>query len=45
MGLKPWESITRLGPDHAWTLAQLANGPMDLVWMAAALVAAAWVAR
>ena len=41
MGLKPWESITRLGTDHAWTLAQLANGPMDLVWMAAALVAPA----
>lgn len=45
MGLKPWESITRLGSDHAWTLAQLANGPMDLLWMAAALVTAAWVAR
>lgn len=45
MGLKPWESITRLGSDHAWTLAQLANGPLDLLWMAAALVAAAWVAR
>lgn len=45
MGLKPWESITRLGSDHAWTLAQLANGPMDLLWIAAALLAAAWVAR
>lgn len=45
MGLKPWESITRLGSDHALTLAQLANGPLDVVWIAAALVAAAWVAR
>ena len=45
MGLKPWESITRLGSDHAWTLAQLANGPLDLLWMGAALIAAAWAAR
>jgi hypothetical protein len=45
MGLKPWESLTRLGSDHAWTLAQLANGPLDVLWMAAALATAAWVAR
>ncbi|TWI14034.1 hypothetical protein IP93_00025 [Lysobacter ruishenii] len=45
MGLKPWESITRLGSDHAWTLAQLANGPMDLLWMAVSLATAAWLAR
>lgn len=45
MGLKPWESITRLGSDHAWTLAQLANGPMDVVWIAVALVMAGWLAR
>lgn len=45
MGLKPWESITRLGSDHAWTLAQLANGPLDLVWIVVALVAAFWLAR
>ena len=45
LGLKPWESITRLGSDHAWTLAQLANGPLDLAWIVVALVAAARVAR
>ena len=45
MGLKPWESITRLGSDHAWTLAQLANGPMDVLWIAVALVMAGWLAR
>ena len=45
MGFKPWESITRLGSDHAWTLAQLANGPMDLLWIAVSLATAAWLAR
>lgn len=45
LGLEPWESITRLGGDHAWTLAQLANGPMDLLWIAVALAMAVWLSR
>ena len=45
LGYAPWESAVRLGPHHAWTLAQLANGPWDLLWWAAALLAAALLAR
>jgi hypothetical protein len=45
LGYPPWESAVRLGPHHAWTLAQLANGPWDLLWWAVALVVAALVAR
>ena len=40
LGLTPWESAIRLGSDHAWTLARLANGGGDLAWLLlAALVA------
>lgn len=45
LGLEPWDSATRLGVHLAWTLAQLANGPLDLVWIAAALVLAAIASR
>lgn len=45
MGLLPWESATKLGPHHAWTLASLANNPADLAWLAAGLLLAAIVAR
>jgi hypothetical protein len=45
MGLLPWESMTKLGPFYAWTLANLANPPLDLAWLAAALVLAAITAR
>ena len=45
MGLLPWESMTRLGPFYAWTLANLANPPADLLWLAAALVLAAVTSR
>lgn len=45
LGLKPWESMLRLGFDHAWTLAQIANGATDLAWLAAAVVVAALVSR
>lgn len=40
-GRTPWDSALRLGRHHAWTLAQLANGPLDLLWIAMALVLAA----
>ena len=45
MGLLPWESMTKLGPFYAWTLANLANQPIDLLWLATALVLAAIAAR
>lgn len=45
LGLLPWESALRLGPEHAWTLTRLANGPLDVFHVLAAPVAAAWLAR
>lgn len=45
LGLDPLSSALRLGAHHAWTLMRLANGPTDLAWIAAALVAAAWTSR
>lgn len=46
LGLMPWDSSLRLGPDYAWTLATLANNhPADLAWLAAALLAAAIAGR
>ncbi|MGN6512681.1 MAG: hypothetical protein ACTHKZ_03805 [Lysobacteraceae bacterium] len=45
MGLLPWQSLTRLGPSLAWTLATLANHPADLAWLWIALVAALLAGR
>jgi hypothetical protein len=45
MGLLPWESALKLGPQYAWTLAGLANQPGDLAWLAAALLLAAIASR
>ena len=45
LGLLPWESISRLGPDFIWTLAMLANGHVDFAWWGAALVVAATLSR
>lgn len=45
LGLMPWDSSLRLGPDYAWTLATLANRPADLAWIAAALLLAAIAGR
>lgn len=45
LGLMPWDSSLRLGPDYAWTLASLANHPGDLAWIAAALLLAAIAGR
>jgi hypothetical protein len=45
MGLLPWESMIRLGPSLAWTLASLANPPVDLLWLWAALVLAVVISR
>ena len=45
MGLLPWESMSRLGPDFIWTLSMLANGHVDFAWWGAALVVAATLSR
>ena len=39
-GLRPWESALMLGPDHAWTLLQMANSRLDLAFYAAGLLVA-----
>ncbi|TKR34035.1 hypothetical protein FCE95_07140 [Luteimonas gilva] len=45
MGLLPWESLLKLGPRYAWTLAQLANGAVEWLCAGAALALAAWLGR
>ena len=45
LGLQPWDSALKLGLHHAWTLAQLANGAGDALWLALALVVAALASR
>lgn len=45
MGMLPWESMSRLGPDFVWTLAMLVNGAVDFAWWGAALVVAATLSR
>jgi len=45
LGLHPWDSALKLGLHHAWTLAQLANGAGDALWLALALVVAALASR
>jgi len=41
VGMLPWDAAVRLGPDYAWTLAVLANGAADRLWLATAVVVAA----
>src|SRR5690606_32204605 len=45
MGLLPWESLLKLARAFAWLLVRLSNGPGDLAWIEAALVAAAIASR
>ncbi|MET0892090.1 MAG: hypothetical protein ABWY01_00810 [Pseudoxanthomonas sp.] len=45
MGLNPWDSALKLGSAYAWTLASLANHPLDWLWMAVSLAVAALAAR
>lgn len=45
MGLLPWESALRLGPDYARELIQLANSWLDLAWYAISVVLAAVLVR
>ncbi|MFD0739917.1 hypothetical protein ACFQZQ_11590 [Lysobacter koreensis] len=45
LGITPWDSALRLGSQHALTLLQLANGVGDALWVALALVVAAFASR
>jgi hypothetical protein len=45
MGFDPLDSALRLGLNHAWLLAKLANGPFDLAMVGAALLLAAIASR
>ena len=45
MGLLPWESMLKLGGGLAWLMVRLSNGPADVAWIAAALVAATLASR
>ena len=45
MGLLPWESLVRLGPDFALLLTRLVNDHIDAAWWGAALVVAAVAGR
>lgn len=40
LGLGPLDAMDKLGSHHAWTLARLANGGGDAVWIALALAVA-----
>lgn len=45
LGLLPWDSATRLGFNHAWTLAGLANDVADVAWLSLALLVAVLTGR
>lgn len=45
MGFDPVDSALRLGLNHAWLLAKLANGPFDLAMIILALALAAIASR
>lgn len=44
-GLNPWDSVLRLGSDHAWTLVSLTTTPLDVAALVAAPLLAAWWTR
>ncbi|MEN1941850.1 hypothetical protein WCE41_10905 [Luteimonas sp. MJ246] len=45
LGLAPWASMGKLGFEHAWLLARMANDAVALAWLAAGLVVAAVFGR
>ena len=45
LGLLPWESMLKLGPEFGWLLMRLGNGGTDLAWLLAGLVVAAFASR
>lgn len=44
-GFGPLEAALRMGPQHAWTLAQLANDPLDVAALMLGVLLAALAAR
>lgn len=45
LGLAPWDSMVRLGPEHGWLLLRMANDAVDMAWFAAGLAVAAALGR
>jgi hypothetical protein len=45
LGLLPWESMLRMGPEFGWLLVRLGTTTADLAWFAAGLLLAAWASR
>ena len=45
VGVLPWLSAAKIGPEFAWTLLGLANTPVDWAWLAAGLLVAALAGR
>ena len=45
MDMLPLDAASRIGPHFAWTLTTLGTTSMDWLWMAFALVLAAWLGR
>ncbi|MCW5580436.1 MAG: hypothetical protein KIS72_03740 [Luteimonas sp.] len=45
LGLLPWESALKLGPEFGWLLVRLGNGGTDLAWLAAGVLLAALASR
>ncbi|TDK21750.1 hypothetical protein E2F46_14520 [Luteimonas aestuarii] len=45
MGLLPWESMLKMGPEFGWLLVRLGTTPADLGWFVAGLLLAAWASR
>ncbi len=45
LGLLPWESMLKMGPEFGWLLVRLGTTPADLAWFAAGLATAALASR
>ncbi len=45
LGLMPWESLMKMGPEFGWLLVRLGTTPADLAWFAAGLLVAAWASK
>ncbi|KAG1433883.1 hypothetical protein G6F56_014484 [Rhizopus delemar] len=45
IGLGLWDASLRMGPHLAWPLFTLANGAMEWLWLAVAVIVGAWLAR
>ena len=45
LGLLPWESVLKMGPEFGWLLVRLGTTTADLVWFAVGLVVAALASR